>query len=122
MNDKEEIVKLVNCPDCGVKPGEMHLGGCDIQRCSVCGDQLLSCGCLGHDRAFARWTGIWPGYAESRALGIDLNGLYDNDMYKIFFIKPKMDVPDINELVNVAYEAKELMKAAIDYLGEIVPE
>lgn len=32
------------CGDCGAKYGEQHLAGCDIERCPVCGLQLLSCG------------------------------------------------------------------------------
>lgn len=80
--------KLTNCHDCGTRPGEIHLSGCDTERCSVCGGQLLMCGCEKHDPSFARWTGIWPGYLESQYLGIDLNEFYSKGYYKIFFIKP----------------------------------
>lgn len=57
-------IKLPHCPDCGVAAGEIHLDNCDIERCSVCGKQMLTHPCKGHDRKFARWTGIWPGTAE----------------------------------------------------------
>lgn len=67
---------LPNCPDCGVKPGEFHQGGCDVERCPMCGGQRISCGCnyrfcgmdldtfyLAHR---APWSGEWPGKLECR--------------------------------------------------------
>lgn len=79
---------LHNCHDCGVKPGKLHENGCDVERCSVCGGQRLGDDCKGHDKAFSRWTGIWPGHAESELLGINLNE-FDVKYSEIFFIKPK---------------------------------
>lgn len=77
------------CPDCGVKPGQPHKRNCDVERCSVCGSQRIGCECKGHDKAFSRWTGYWPGHLESKALGSTLNDLYSSGLYKNFFIKPK---------------------------------
>lgn len=77
------------CHDCGVLPGTPHKKNCDVERCSVCGSQYISCRCKGHDRKFARWTGFWPGELEAKALNLDLNSLYLTGAYKLFFIKPQ---------------------------------
>lgn len=112
--------KLTNCHDCGAKPGETHMGGCDVEHCSWCGGQVLMCGgCkdkkgkMRHDPFFARWTGLWPGSAECMALGLfskfsletgwvkttandpegrpDLNTFYSSGLHKIFLVKPTVD-------------------------------
>lgn len=31
------------CHDCDAKVGELHMLGCDMERCPVCGGQLISC-------------------------------------------------------------------------------
>lgn len=35
-----------SCNQCGVAPGEMHVLGCDVERCSLCGFQLCACPCV----------------------------------------------------------------------------
>ena len=88
--------ELKSCPDCGTKPGELHHDSCDVERCSHCGDQRLSCDCEEHDKYFSRWTGIWPGLAESEHLGIDLNE-FSMKYTGIFFRKPKLQKGEKNE-------------------------
>lgn len=80
---------LRNCHDCGAVAGQVHVNGCDVERCSACGGQRLSCFCGGrHDKKFARWTGLWPGIAEATELGLTLNEFYERGMHRTFFIKP----------------------------------
>lgn len=70
------IGKLDICHDCNALPGEQHEEGCDVEMCSVCGTQRMCCDCEGHDKDFAKWTGIWPGKAEADYLGMSLNDIH----------------------------------------------
>ena len=81
-------IKPSPCPDCQVAPGKIHLVGCDVERCSTCGQQALQCDCINHDPQFSRWTGYWPGSLEADAIEINLNELYSSGLYQFFFIKP----------------------------------
>lgn len=65
------------CGDCGVQPGQPHVDGCDVARCTLCGWQRISCEHEDEEGGWGQvWTGRWPGDAEVEALGLtDLNEL-----------------------------------------------
>jgi hypothetical protein len=41
------------CADCNCKIGKYHHCGCDVERCPVCGGQMLGCACLEDAKEFA---------------------------------------------------------------------
>jgi len=58
-------MKKETCPDCGTAVGEPHTNECDIELCSTCGGQRISCDCETHDPSKSVWTGSWPEPEES---------------------------------------------------------
>lgn len=56
----KKVMKTVpnqRCPDCGVFPNQPHIPGCDMEYCTVCGEQRMLCNCENHDPKRARWLG-----------------------------------------------------------------
>lgn len=43
------------CHGCDAKAGELHDLGCDMEVCSICGKQLVSCPALHHQLARRKW-------------------------------------------------------------------
>ena len=107
-----------NCPDCGVEPGQCHLEGCDVEYCSACGTQRLSCLCNGqHDPCFARWSGWWPGELEARDLGIDLNEFHARRYAELLFKKPatlKRQIEIIKDEISKMVNLKKELEACLE--------
>lgn len=69
-------MKLHNCPDCGVAVGNAHNNQCDVERCSVCGQQWITCHCNDHDPMKSVWTGEWP-TSQPSFLGVPVLARHD---------------------------------------------
>ena len=98
MNVDRPMKNLRYCPDCGARPGQVHMLHCDMEICSVCGGQRLQCEarrpkeCKDHDRAFARWLGQSACEVFSAAMGISVDEYWNMGGDAIFCVKPsKLD-------------------------------
>ncbi len=38
--------EIKKCHDCNCKEGELHIYGCDMERCPFCSYQLITCDCI----------------------------------------------------------------------------
>ena len=45
MISEKNAMKREVCGDCGVKEGQLHIPGCDMECCASCGGQLIWCEC-----------------------------------------------------------------------------
>jgi hypothetical protein len=39
--------QMFHCHDCGIIEGELHVPGCDVEKCPACRGQAISCSCVG---------------------------------------------------------------------------
>lgn len=83
-----------NCPDCGVTIGFPHQNECDIERCSTCGQQRVTCECSMHDPEQSLWTGFMPmrknfslslKLSKDKRVGVKKQRCFNNCFRTLFF-------------------------------------
>src|SRR3712207_8527128 len=75
----------MKCPDCGVQPGEWHRPDSDIEQCSHCGGQLVSCETFGGDEL--PHDNRLPDRKSTR-----LNSSHANISYAVFCLKKETPI------------------------------
>ena len=43
--DEDQSPVDESCRECGVVKGQLHVPGCEVERCPACGDQAVECDC-----------------------------------------------------------------------------
>ena len=112
MNTKE------TCSDCGIGIGMPHQNECDIERCSACGCQRISCGCATHDPSKSIWTGEWPEQFNEEELALreieELNGASQN------VITPPTEESEFSRYQDYVPDQMDMEQLAHSYLQEAI--
>jgi hypothetical protein len=90
------------CHDCGVKEGQIHKRGCDMERCPKCGGQRIICNCNARGLKpipYIVWPNIcsrcgklWPDILEAMLLDKEWLGLVGPAERHAILCKPCLNV------------------------------
>lgn len=114
------------CPDCGSGIGEPHTQDCDIERCSVCGSQKVTCECEGHDPLRSIWTGVFPmrknvelslKLSKDNRIGVKSQQCYYN-AFKTMFYCPEYEQATYVE--GIVHDGVSIEHGWIEFNGEIL--
>lgn len=109
MPGMTDFLEKTPCRDCLAKPGSEHMPGCDVERCSACGGQRISCGCGNpHNPAKAKWTGVWPGVEEAVHLGLYCR---ERIKFEACGANDPGAMPDLNEVERLRLNRVDLTDA-----------
>lgn len=104
-----------SCPDCDAKIGELHMFGCDVERCPDCLGMQQLLGCNHGDLAYYEeneqdmdsiplknpryvWTGLYPGVIECREMD-----LWAKFVPNKGFLPCSKNDPEAREDINALY-------------------
>ena len=102
-------MKRENCPDCGVKIGEFHRPGCDVERCPECGGQRIGCYTHENCKTKTKWTGYWPGELECQEYNLFSKFIHGSGWESCEANDPDGG-PDLNTLISKGTWSKQKQK------------
>jgi hypothetical protein len=107
------------CGDCVAIRGGWHHPGCDLQRCPVCGGQLMSCGCLFDEDEGDGDASDLP----VEPLGVDGNGVLTERMWlgDQAVIIHRDDYPETDITTVRGIRCTTALRTVIDVAPEVEP-
>ncbi|MBS7614525.1 hypothetical protein KEJ18_02170 [Candidatus Bathyarchaeota archaeon] len=101
--------KSWDCHDCGVKEGELHRIGCDMEICPKCHKQLMTCGCFHNESELS--------FRIPYILILNICGLCGEQWPELFAVPKK----EWKKYVIPVLQDKNLCRECFEQLKQIFP-